>query len=145
MFISITRLRLRNWLYLPMFFIASGKCVKQAQISSGFVKGATLSDRKLAFWTVTLWNDTASMKEYRSSGAHKEIMPKFAGWCSEGCVGHWETSDHALPDWPEIGKQMRVLGRPSPVDHPSSNHPSMAFLEPTSEPWRNRPFASLAR
>ncbi len=86
MFISITRLRLRSWFFLPSFFIASGKVVKQAKESAGFVEGATFVDKKLAFWTVTMWSDGAAMKVFRGQAAHKNSMPSFANWCDEGCL-----------------------------------------------------------
>ena len=140
MFISITRLRLRRWFFLPSFFIASGKCVKQAQESAGFVEGATLLDKKLAFWTVTLWRDGTSMKAYRGHGAHKDSMPRFANWCDEGCVAHWEPAEGLLPDWGEINKQMTSLGRPSPVKYPSVDHAAMKFPAPAEGEWRTRKF-----
>ena len=113
MFISITRLRLRSWFFLPSFFMASGRIVKQAQESVGFVQGATFLDKKLTFRTVTLWLEDAAMKAFRGQGAHKESMPKFANWCDEGSVAHWESEEGLLPDLGEINRQMKALGRPS--------------------------------
>ena len=143
MFISITRLRLRSWFFLPSFFMASGRIVKQAQESAEFVEGATFLDKKLAFWTVTLWRDGAAMKAFRGQGAHKDSMPRFANWCDEGCVAHWETNESMLPDWGEINKQMVALGRPSPVTYPSSGHAAMKFPAPASGDWRTRKFKAL--
>ncbi len=140
MFISITRLRLRSWFFLPSFFIATGKIVKQAKESAGFVEGATFADKKLAFWTVTLWSDGAAMKVFRGQAAHKNSMPSFANWCDEGCVAHWETNESMLPYWGEINKQMVALGRPSPVKYPSVDHAAMKFPAPANGEWRTRKF-----
>ena len=120
MFISITRLRLRSWFFMSSFFMASGGIVKQAQEAAGFVEGATFLDKKLTFWTVTLWREDAAMKAFRGQGAHKDSMPKLADWCDEGCVAHWETQESLLPGWGEINRQMKALGRPSPVKYPSA-------------------------
>ena len=143
MFISITRLRLRSWFFLPSFFKASGRIVKQAQETAGFVQGATFLDKKLAFWTVTLWRDTAAMKAFRGQGAHIDSMPKFANWCDEGCVAHWETQESLHPGWGEINRQMKALGRPSPVKYPSAEHAAMNFPAPADGEWRTRKFKAI--
>ncbi len=132
MFISITRLRLRLWFFLPSFFIASSGIVKQAKEAAGFVEGATFLDRKLTFWTVTLWREDAAMKAFRGQGAHKESMPKFANWCDEGSVAHWESEEGLLPDLGEINRQMKALGRPSLPSRRSEG--DWRFTFPTSLP-----------
>ena len=140
MFISITRLRLRSWFYLPGFFLAAGKCVNQAQESAGFIEGATIMDKKLAFWTITTWRDVASMKAYRGKGVHRDVMPKFANWCDEGSVANWEKAEGSLPDSKEVFEQMVALGRPSPVKYPSVDQAAMRFPAPAPDPWRTRKF-----
>ena len=140
MFVSITRLRLRSWLKFPRFFLHSNRSVAQAVTTPGFVEGATLVDRNLAFWTVTLWLDAASMKAFRGSGAHLAAMPLLAGWCDEAITAHWETEDMALPDWATVFSQMKLLGRLSPVDHATTDHTARQFPAPATGAWRTRPF-----
>ena len=142
-FISITRLRLRSWLFLPIFFIRANQCVKQATQSAGFVEGATLGGSGLIFWTVTLWRDAAAMKAYRGSGAHRDVMPRFANWCSEGATANYETEEASIPTPAEMHKTLIARGRPSPVKHPTPNHESMSFPAPDSGGLRINKFKAV--
>jgi hypothetical protein len=65
---------------------ASGK---QLVRSSGFIKGKTLVDKNLTFWTLTAWETEPHMRSYRNSLAHKKAMPKLQHWCSEASLVHW--------------------------------------------------------
>ena len=104
MFISITRLRLRHWWYLPAFFLGSNRSITQARKAPGFRKGITLADRKRAFWTLTGWESEAAMKAYRSSGPHKTVMGKLPGWCDEAAVAHYQADE--LPPWTEAWERL---------------------------------------
>jgi hypothetical protein len=129
-FVSITRLRIRSGRFMPGFIIDTQRTLKQTRLASGFVQGSLLADRKLAFWTMTLWRDQADMKHYMTSGPHLKAMPKLLGWCDEASVVHW-TQDHGLaPDWHEADRRMRSEGRPSKVRHPTINHCSLAYDAP---------------
>jgi hypothetical protein len=81
--ISVTRLRVRSFIYLPQFFWHTFKSIRQAERSSGFLGGRLLVNAKNVFWTMTAWKDQAAMNAYRTGGAHRRAMPKLLNWCNE--------------------------------------------------------------
>src|SRR5512132_670938 len=101
MVVSVTRLRVRSLKYLLPFLLASHRVGRQARASAGFMGGKLLLDRRWTFWTLTGWTNDASMRTFRSSGVHAEVMPKLAHWCNEAAVAHWEHAGVELPTWEE--------------------------------------------
>lgn len=89
-FVSLTRLKLRSRRYLPAFAWHTWRSVRQVKHAPGFRSGALARDPHGGFWTLTLWQDEASMRAYRNTGSHRKAMPKLIGWCDEAAVAHWE-------------------------------------------------------
>lgn len=125
--ISLTRLRLRAWRYLPPFLPLAIRSTRQARSAPGYRTGALLADRHLAFWTLTIWDDEAAMRAYQLGGAHRIAMSKLADWCDEASVARWESLDDRLPDWAEADRRMRDTGRPSKVRYPTPAHATLTF------------------
>ena len=99
----------------------------QCKQANGFLDGSLQPDRKLTFWTMTLWQDQAAMRAYMTGGAYLKAMPKLLNWCDEASVVHWTQDDAAPPSWEEADRRMRAQGRPSKVRHPSDVHASLDF------------------
>lgn len=118
-FISLTRLRVRSWWYLPQFIWHALKTGRQAEHSSGFIGGKLLREARNTFWTVTAWEDESAMRAYRNAGAHREVMPRLLDWCDEAALAHWDQDGKDIPDWQELHRLMVETGRPSKVKHPS--------------------------
>ena len=118
-FVSVTRLRIRSLRYLPSFALATVAAQRQARRSGGYHGGTLLSEPKRAFWTVTMWDDQASMKAFRDHQAHGRAMPRLRRWCDEASVVHWEQEGHELPEPTECRRRMTADGRLSRVEHPS--------------------------
>src|SRR3984957_434918 len=118
-FISVTRLRVRSLLYLPAFLWQTMGSLRQSQRSRGFLAGRVLHEARSTFWTVTAWDDDAAMNAFRTSGAHREAMPKLLDWCDEASVAHWIQRSAALPSWLEAHPRLVAEGRVSKVSHPS--------------------------
>jgi hypothetical protein len=129
-FVSITRLRLRSAFYLLPFFWHTYRSGKQLQTESNFIKGKTLMDKKLTFWTMTLWNNEVDMRTYRNSNAHKKAMPKLQHWCNEASVVHWQQEENKFPGWLEAHRRMQTDGRASKVRNPSADHLAFSFPSP---------------
>ena len=129
-FVSITRLRVRSWRFLPAFFLQTGSVIAQARKADGFGGGALLRDRQHTFWTLTLWQDQEGMRRYMTSGAHLRVMPRLLDWCDEASVVHWWQTSAAMPDWLEAERRMRAEGRISKVRNPSPDHAEMRFAAP---------------
>src|SRR6266436_6108887 len=117
--ISVTRLRVRSFIYLPQFFWDTFKSMRQAEHSSGFLGGRLLVNAKNVFWTITAWIDEAAMDAYRTGGAHRRAMPKLLNWCDEAAVVHWTQESSEIPFWKEARQRMAEEGRLSKVNRPS--------------------------
>jgi heme-degrading monooxygenase HmoA len=124
--ISVTRLRIRSFLYLPQFMWDTLKTLRQVKRSSGFVGGRLLINAKYVFWTMTVWKDQAAMNAYRTGGAHRNAMPKLLNWCDEAAIVHWTEESADIPVWQTAKEHIVNEGRLSKVNHPSraqvSNH-----------------------
>jgi heme-degrading monooxygenase HmoA len=118
-FISVTRLRVRSFLYLPEFLWDTAKSVRQVQRSSGFLGGRLLVNAPYVFWTMTAWQDEAAMNAYRTGGAHRKAMPKLLNWCDEAAVVHWTQEPPEIPAWQQAQQHMAEKGKLSKVNHPS--------------------------
>jgi heme-degrading monooxygenase HmoA len=118
-FVSITRLRVRSWRYLPAFILQSFRSARQAQKAAGNFAVSVLRDADLAFWTRTLWSEEAAMRAFMLSGAHRRTMPRLLEWCDEAAVVHWNQDDFEPPSWPAAHRRLLNEGRPSKVNHPS--------------------------
>jgi hypothetical protein len=116
--LSITRLCLRSYRYLPGLLWYSLLSARQARRADGCL-GVALTRRGGAFWTLTVWRDSAAMRAFMLSGSHRKVMPKLAEWCDEASVARLERHDEHLPDWPEAERLMAEHGRQSPVKFPS--------------------------
>ena len=129
-FVSLTRLRIRSVRYLPLFVMHTLRSLRQVKKAPGFLTGALLPDRSWTFWTLTAWDQRESMRSYMVSGDHKQAMPHLMHWCDEASVAHWEQEDTTLPSWEEADRRMRESGRPSKVNHPSSEHAGLHYRKP---------------
>jgi heme-degrading monooxygenase HmoA len=118
--ISVTRLRVRSFLYLPEFLWDTFRSARQAQRSCGFLGGRLLVNPTLVFWTMTAWEDESAMNAYRTGGAHRKAMPKLLNWCDEAAVVHWNQESPEIPDWQQAQKHMTEKGKLSKVNHPSA-------------------------
>jgi heme-degrading monooxygenase HmoA len=130
MFVSLTRLRVRSIRFVPLFALYTFRSLRQVKKASGFQKGALLADRSWTFWTLTAWDTQESIRQFMTSGAHKEAMPRLLHWCDEASVAHWTQPEATLPSWTEADKRMRETGRISKVLHPSPQHATLAYRTP---------------
>ncbi|HXL23145.1 MAG TPA: hypothetical protein VOA78_11805 [Candidatus Dormibacteraeota bacterium] len=118
-FISVTRLHVRSLRYLPQFAWRTVQIVRQTKRASGLLGGKLLREARNALWTITAWQDEASMNAFRIASAHGAVMPKLLGWCDEASVVHWHQETPELPAWLDAHRRMVNDGRPSKVHHPS--------------------------
>jgi hypothetical protein len=129
MFVSITRLRLRSYRFLPAFMILTSRTRFQAVGANGFLGGELVLDRKLAFWTMTLWTDEAAMLSYRNSDAHRVAMPKLLNWCDEAIATNWTLDGLVAPSWSEAFEKIKN-GKLTKVRFPSADHNERSFPPP---------------
>jgi len=128
--ISVTRLRVRSWTYLPGFLWDTFQSVRQVQRGPGFLGGRLLVNSGYVFWTMTAWQNEEAMNAYRTSGAHRQAMPKLLNWCDEAAVVHWAQESAEIPEWQQAQQHMSETGRLSKVNHPSSTQVSQQTPAP---------------
>jgi len=121
-FISITRLRVRSWRFLPDFLLHSVKINRQARAAPGNLGVEVFRDAGMTFWTKSAWRDETAMRAFTTSAAHKNAMPHLHRWCSEASVLHWEQETPRLPFWEDAGRRMQRDGRLVGVKRPSETH-----------------------
>jgi hypothetical protein len=132
-FISVTRLRIRSIIYLPKFLLANEATIRSIKKIEGFITGKELIDKKLTFWTITLWESDQAMKYFRNNDPHKSAMRKLPEWCDEGAYVHWLQEDAEIPPWDLIYKKLIVDGKLTKVKRPSIQHLGMNYPAPA---WR---------
>jgi hypothetical protein len=128
--ISVTRLRVRSFIYLPEFLWDTFQSIRQAERSTGFLGGSLLVNSSYVFWTMTVWEDESSMNAFRTGGAHRRAMPKLLHWCNEAAVVHWSQESAETPTWQQAQQHMAEKGRLSKVNHPSAVQASQQIPAP---------------
>ena len=126
-FVSVTRLRVKSILYLIPFMRANEASVRELLKSKGLIHGKELIDKNLTFWTVTLWKDETSMREFRGSTSHRNAMQKLPKWCNEASYHHWTQEDLEFPNWPTISAKLFNEGKLSKVRNPSESQITNQF------------------
>jgi hypothetical protein len=129
-FVSITRLRVRSWPYLPAFLIHAFRAAWQAKAAPTSIAVSLLRDADRAFWTRTLWNEEAAMRSFMLSGPHRRVMPRLLEWCDEASVVNWMQDSREAPPWREAHRRMQQGGRRSKVNHPSERQLRFELPEP---------------
>jgi Domain of unknown function (DUF3291) len=130
--ISITRLRVRSWRYLPMFFLQALRSARQAAKANGNLGTKLLRDSRNTFWTSTSWADEAAMKAFMHASPHGPVMRRLLEWCDEASLVHWTQAGNQLPSWQEAHTRLQRDGRRSKVNHPSTAHNAFQIAAPES-------------
>ena len=128
--VSITRLRVRSWRFLPMFFLYTLRSARQAARAEGNLAAKLLREQRNTFWTATIWSSEAAMKNFMLNGTHRGAMPKLLNWCDEAALVHWTQKGNELPSWTDARLRLEREGRRSKVNHPSPVHTAHKFPEP---------------
>jgi hypothetical protein len=132
-FVSITRLRVRSWRFMPSFAVYTLRSMRQARAAAGHLAIRLLAERRNTFWTATAWTSQAAMREFTLAGAHRQAMSKLAHWCDEAAVVNWDQEDARLPAWQEAWTRLRHEGHKSKVLYPSPAHLAQQFAPPRSQ------------
>ena len=117
--ISVTRLRVRSWRFIPAFLFTTFRVGRQARNAEGNLAVKVFRDARNTFWTCTCWDADASMRAFMLAEPHGPAMRKLLEWCDEAALVHWTQEGDELPTWTEAHRRMLREGRPSKVNHPS--------------------------
>ena len=138
--VSITRIRVRSWPYVPAFFVQTFRSAWQAARSDGNLAVRLLRDRGNTFWTSTSWSSESSMKAFMHAKPHGPTMQRLLDWCDEGALVHWTQAGAEPPSWEDAHRRIQQEGRPSKVNHPSAAHTAHAFPVPAVDRTRELRF-----
>ena len=128
--VSITRLRVRKWRFMPGFAVYAVRSRSQALKAEGNLGIRLMRAPGNVFWTATAWESEDAVKRFMLAQPHGEAMKRLMDWCDEASVAHWTVDDAALPSWSEADRRMRTQGRASKVYHPSPHHADLSYAEP---------------
>ena len=129
-FVSITRLRVRSWSYVPAFVVQTLRSARQAARADGNVAVKLLRDRRNTFWTGTTWSSEDSVRAFMRAKPHGPTMRSLLQWCDEAALVHWAQAGAERPSWEEAHRRIQQEGRPSKVNHPSAAHTAHAITAP---------------
>lgn len=132
--ISVTRLRVRSWRYLPAFLFLALRSSRQARRANGNRGTRLLAEAHRTFWTLTTWADEAAMRTFMTAGPHGSAMRKLKHWCDEASVVHWSDDGSGAPTWSEAHLRMQSQGRRSKVLYPSADHEAFSIPPPVVRP-----------
>ena len=133
-FVSVTRLRVRSFVFMPAFLWYTLRSQRQVVRAPGFAGGRLLVDAHRTYWTLSVWESEQSMKKFRGAGAHSKVMPKLANWCDEAAYAHWMPASNGVPTWEEAYERLVLDGKLSRVVHPSEAHTNRQFAKPRLNP-----------
>ena len=144
-FVSITRLRLGSIFRLIPFMRANNASIRTLIHTPGLIVGKELLDKGLTFWTLTIWEDDASMRSFRNSAGHRKAMQKLPYWCNEASYSHWTQESRDIPDWATASKLLLDSGKITKVRNPTerqlaNNFPPIRWMrtERVFKPLSNR-------
>jgi hypothetical protein len=132
--VSVTRLRVRSWSFLPAFLFRSLRIGSQARKAPGNLAVKILQDRRRTFWTCTAWESEAAMRAFMLAAPHGPAMRKLLDWCDEAALVHWSQPGAELPAWTEAHGRMQREGRTSKVRHPSEDQLRFVIPPPPENP-----------
>jgi heme-degrading monooxygenase HmoA len=99
MVISVTSIRLKRlWYYFALTWNAM-LIVRQARAQKGFVR---LKNTGFGYehYTLSVWEDEASLREFARSGAHRDAMKKSSTLATE--IRTYSFHSDVIPDWKEV-------------------------------------------
>ncbi len=78
--VSITRLRVRSWRYLPASFVASFRSALQARRARGNLAVSLSREAHDTFWTRSLWADEAAAAAAAERPSLEQLFRQATCW-----------------------------------------------------------------
>ena len=117
--VSVTRLRVRSFRFVLPFIWYALRSTLQAKGSPGNIGVRLRKTKRVAFWTLTLWESDSAMRAFRVAAPHRDAMRKLPYWCDEASYAHWNQDNPVMPSWKEAAEKLSVSGEISKVLYPS--------------------------
>ena len=105
MFISVTRLKVKNLAKMPSFFKHASGSMKQAGKAKRLLHKDSYAELlKLTFWTLSAWESEQDMRNYLRKGAHREAMKKAGDIAIE--LDSINFTSETIPTWKEARQML---------------------------------------
>jgi len=104
MFVSVTRLHLKGKRKLPAFFWHTFHSTRQVKRADGLKHFLVDREDWATYWTLTVWENKTSMKEYRNKGNHLKAMKISRHIADELESINWEAEN--IPSWVECKERL---------------------------------------
>ncbi len=103
-----TFLPLKSWKYMVPFQLMTSKVLKQVKETKGVMNYAVKADfSKKHFWTLSIWKDQDSLRQFVIAEPHATAIRKFTIWAGEGSAFvEWYSSSNSI-DWAEALERLK--------------------------------------
>jgi Antibiotic biosynthesis monooxygenase len=128
--IVVTRLRLKDPMFLDEFFASAVAVVEQAQNSEGNLGADVLAEANNTYWTRTAWQERDLMHAFVGSEPHLTTMSRLDEWCDEATFVDWEQASAGLPDWQDGYGHLVASGQSASLTDATDAHLIRHFPAP---------------
>lgn len=103
-----TFLPLKSWKYMVPFQLMTSEVLKQVKETKGVMNYAVKADfSKKHFWTLSIWKDQDSLRDFVIAEPHATAIKKFTGWAGEdSAFVEWYSSSNSI-DWAEALERLK--------------------------------------
>lgn len=109
--VVLTRLEARGLRGAREVMRATGEVVADLAASPGFLGGRVLADRRLVFWTLTVWESPQSLRGF--GPRHAAVAARVDEVARSARSTAWQEDDAAVPRWRDV--RDRLDGCPPPA------------------------------
>lgn len=104
MFVSVTRLHLKGKRMLPSFIWYTFKSINQSRKAEGLLYSSFDKESWDTYWTLTVWENEDSMREFRNKGNHLTAMKVSRNIADQLQTINWEAE--LKPSWNECKERL---------------------------------------
>ena len=109
--VVVTRLQPRGWHGALHVLRMTTDVLAGMQPLAGYLGGRLLVDRRLAFWTATLWTDRHALSAFRE--LHRPVAARVDDVARASELTAWAQDDAIVPAWAEIARRWPAVRPPA--------------------------------
>lgn len=121
--VMASRLELTRHRDVPAFLLAALRLRRLFRRADGGVGLALLAEpRRRTFWTVSAWDDHASIGAYNRHEVHAAVVERFRPRMAGSTFTTWSATAADLPvSWADARERLAAAGRPAPAASTASD------------------------
>ena len=105
-----TRMHTRGWREAMRLVRLTAAVKRQLAGQPGFLGGAVLAEPRRVFWTVSVWQDPASLAAFRE--LHAEVASHGEALADSMVNSGWRADSDTVPTWREVGELWPAVPAP---------------------------------